>query len=153
MFVIKHKNIFFIISATLVVFSLFSILFWGLNPGIEFTGGSIIEVEYISERPELHQIQAGMNSLPFGDYFIQPTGDDGYIIRTKELNTEERSALLNILSLEGESELIEERYNLVGPSIGKELRAKAWIAISAVVVSIILFIAFALGKPKLMRFV
>ena len=146
MYVIRNKKIFFIISTVLVVFSLFSIFFWGLNPGIEFTGGSITEVSYPNERPELTQIHVGMSTLQFGDVLVQPTGDDGYIVKTKELNTEERSALFGVLSLQGEAELVEERYNLVGPSIGRELRTKAWIAIVAVIAAIILFIAFAFRR-------
>jgi len=146
MWVVTNRKIFFILSGVLVVFSLFSILFWGLNPGIEFTGGSITEVSYPSERPELSRIQEEMDTLLFGDVLVQPTGEDGYIVKTQELNTEGREALFAALSLGGEIELVEERYNLVGPSIGQELRRKAWIAIGTVILAIILFIAFVFRK-------
>ena len=53
MFIIKYRKIFFTISALLVAGAIFSILSFGLNLGIDFKGGSILEVSYSEARPEL----------------------------------------------------------------------------------------------------
>lgn len=146
MFIIRHKTKFFVLSAFLVAFSLFSIFFFNLRAGIEFTGGTILEVSYPSEVPALAEIESTIAGLGFESALVQPTGEDGYILRTKELSAEERQSLLGALSFDGERQLREERYSLVGPSIGQELRTKAWIAIAGVLFAILLFIWFAFRK-------
>jgi len=61
MFVIKYKKIFFIISGLLILVSIGLVLFGGLNFGIDFTGGSILEVEYINDRPEITEIRTRLD--------------------------------------------------------------------------------------------
>ncbi len=146
MFIINHKNIFFVLSVAFVAFSLFSIFFWGLNLGIEFTGGAIIEIRYDGERPPIADVQNVLNASAFCAVLVQETREDGFIIRTKALTSEERVALFGVLSFENTKKVFEERYSLVGPSIGKELRNKAWVAIMVVLCGIILFVAFAFRK-------
>lgn len=146
MFIINHKNIFFTISALFVGFSLFAIFFWGLNPSIEFTGGSIVEVTFPQGRPDISELQTALAERFQTVPLIQPTGENGFVVRMRELAPEEHPVLLEALSHGGTKEVVEDRYNLVGPSIGEELRKKAFIAIGLVLVGIILFIAFAFRK-------
>ena len=143
MFVVKNRKIFFSISAILVLLSIISMLVWGFNFGIDFTGGSILEVEYLTERPSPDEIKEVIN---IGEYLAQPTGDRGYIIRTKDLSEEERLSLISSLSFGGNKEFQEKRFNTIGPVIGNELRQKALLSILLVVLAIILFIAFAFRK-------
>jgi len=142
MFIIKYKKIFFTISAVLVSAAIFSIAFFGLNLGIDFKGGSILEVSYTNERPELSVIQDSLSSAELGQVIVQPTGEKGFIVRAEGSSEKDRQVLLSALSLDGKAQMTEERFNAVGPTIGAELRSKAWIAIVVVVVAIILFIAF-----------
>lgn len=142
MFVIAYKKIFFGLSTFLVGFSLFAIAFWGLNPGIEFTGGAITEVRYESERPSIEVVQTAIGDLGLGSTLVQPTGETGYILRLQNLEAEGRPALFEALSIEGQHTLSEERFNLIGPSIGEELRKKAWVAIALVILGIIFFVAY-----------
>ena len=142
MFVIKYKKIFFAISTFFVGFALFSAFFGGLNLGIEFTGGAITEVRYTQERPTIEVVQGALAGLPLGSVLVQPTGDNGYIIRVQELDGENRAAFLGALSIGDTYGVVEERFNLIGPSIGEELRKKAWVAIALVIFGIILFVAF-----------
>ena len=53
MFVIKHRKFFYIFTLTLLAASLASVLFFGLKLGLDFTGGSLLEVEYLNKRPEI----------------------------------------------------------------------------------------------------
>ncbi len=127
-------------------FRYFPFFFWGLNLGIEFTGGAIVEIRYEEERPPIADVQNVLNTGAFGTVLVQETKEDGFIIRTKDLTSEERVLLFDALSFGNTKKVFEERYSLVGPSIGKELRNKAWIAIALVLFGIILFIAFAFRK-------
>lgn len=146
MFVIRNKKIFFALTVAAVLLSFFAIMYWGLSFGIEFTGGSLVEVSYPGGRPALEHINSPLSTFPLGAPIVQPVGENGYIVRTKELGSEERHILLSALSLGGSAEFIEERYTLVGPSMGQELRKKAWIAIGLVLLAIVLFIAFAFRR-------
>lgn len=148
MIIVNYRKIFYIISGLLVLASIFSVYSFGLNLGIDFTGGALLEVEYRNERPAIDEIRENLKKSGFESARVQPTGELGVIIRTQTLTEAEHQQLLTALgsraSLEAElpSELIEKRFYSIGPIIGEELKQKAWIAIFLVVIMIILFITF-----------
>jgi preprotein translocase subunit SecF len=146
MFIIEYKKIFFAISGILVLVSLGLVIFGGLSFGIDFTGGSIFEFEYTGNRPEAPVVQDRINNMAIGEYKLQPTGEKGFVLRTRDLEESERVSLIELLTFPESGELIEKRFNTVGPVIGDELKQKAYIAILVVVVAIILFIAFSFRK-------
>ncbi|MEK7182428.1 MAG: protein translocase subunit SecF [Patescibacteria group bacterium] len=146
MFVIKYRKIFLSFTTILVVASFVLIFIWGLTPGIDFVGGSILEVSYPNGRPNMTEVQNRLSNLPIGNYSIRPIGDNNYVARTRFLNEDERVALVNSLSLNGSEKVVEERFNSVGPVIGEELKTKAYISIALVILMTILFIAFAFRK-------
>lgn len=144
MFLIHHIRFFLGFTTALFVVAALSVAVFGFTWGIEFTGGSLTEVEYAAERPALADIERSIGALPFSSgIVVQPTGEKGYLVRAKDLNEDERQTLRSALSLSGTAIVEEKQYTLVGPSIGEELRRKAWIAIALVVFAIALFIAFA----------
>jgi preprotein translocase subunit SecF len=146
MFVVRHGNIFIIISTVVVASSLLAILLFGFNVGIDFTGGSLIEASYPQGRPGLSELKKQLDALDLGDYRLQPTGENGYLLRLRSLTEQERQPILDAFSLDGNFEFKEERFTSIGPVIGKELKNKAIIAIILVVIAIILFVAFAFRK-------
>lgn len=137
----KYQYHFFILPAALAVMSLFAIGAWGFNPGIELAGGSLLEVEYAEGRPAQADLAAAVEELSIGEVLIQPSEESRYILRMRDLSTEEKAALDAALASFGAAE--ERSYTSVGPSIGAELMQKAWWAIGLVVAATILFIAFA----------
>lgn len=144
MFIIRNKNLFFILSAIFVLSSLFAMVaFRPWNYGIEFTGGSILEVGYPEGRPSIDVLREDLGMLGWNGTLVQETGADGYIIRTKDLSEEERQSLIGVVSHNGTTNIEERRFNSVGPTIGAELRSKAGWAILLVIIAIILYIAFA----------
>ena len=146
MFVVKYRKIFFTISAVIMTLSVLSVAVFGLQFGIDFTGGSITEVSYPDGKPEKSELSLRLDTLPIGGYSLRETGDDGYILRTRDLTEEERVGVLKTLSLNETNQIVEERFNSIGPVIGVELRNKAFVAITIVMMAIILFIAFAFRK-------
>jgi len=143
MFIIKNKWIFITIAAILSLAAVVVISVKGLNLGIEFTGGSIVEVSY-EEAPELATVNAALAGFDF-NALVQPFGDDGYIIRTRELTEADRGVLMASLELNEQIPQLE-RFNTIGPTIGSELRSKALLSIILVAIAIIFFIAFAFRK-------
>lgn len=143
MIIIKYRKIFFAISALLVITSIVSVVVFGLRFGIDFKGGSLLEVEYVGVRPEISAINETVATLGFGDARVQHAGEHDVIVRTMTLTEKEHTALSTALSQEGSVELKEKRFTTIGPVIGKELRSRAWIAIVLVILGIVLFVAFA----------
>jgi preprotein translocase subunit SecF len=144
----KFKHYFFILPGIAVVLSLIAIFTWGLKPGIDLKGGSILEVAYPDGRPEVALLQEKLGTLELGEVRIQPAGENELILRQRSLEQSEKDAVDDILASFG---MVDEiQYNSVGPSIGKELMRKAWWAIGLVSLCTILFIAFAfrgVSKP------
>lgn len=143
MFVIKYKKWFFLFSGTFVLASWLAILIWGLNPGIDFTGGTLIEVEYASARPEEAVVRQTLTPLLAGDPLVQSAGERGIIVKTKALSETDRVTVTEALKKIGQGPMVEKRLTSIGPSIGKELRGKAMLSITLVVLLIISFIAFS----------
>ena len=146
MFIIKHKKIFIGISTLLVIFSIISLFIFGLRIGIDFKGGALTEIIYKTARPAQADLDASLAALNYGTILVQPTGEMGYILKSRDLNEKEHADLLKTLSLEGGNELTETSFTSIGPSVGRELTRKAIIAIILVSLAIIFFIAFAFRK-------
>lgn len=147
MFIINNKKIFLTVAAFIVACALGAVAFFGLNFGIEFTGGSMLQVSYDEENvPSFNEVQEIVRSVDHERSFVvQETGEEGYIIRTETLDEDERVELLQALSFNG-FEANEERFSSIGPSIGAELANKALVAIILVVTAIILFIAYVFRR-------
>jgi preprotein translocase subunit SecF len=146
MYIILYRKIFFILTAVIIALAVFSIFFFGLHFGIDFTGGAITEVSYPDSRPDKEVLEQRISALPIGSFSLRPAGEDSFILRTRDLNEDERLATAQALSLGGTVNVVEERYNSIGPTIGKELRNKALVAIAIVITAIILFVAFVFRK-------
>lgn len=146
MFVIKYRKIFFIFSVLLIAISIFAMVKFGFNFGIDFKGGSIAEFSYPSGRPALDELKPVLEKTDIGGFTLQPTGDKNYVLRARELSQDEKNKVTDAMSLGGKFEVKEERFNSVGPMIGNELKNKAYVAIGIVILGIVLFITFAFRK-------
>lgn len=142
MFVIKYKKVFVYISIALVVLSIASISYFGLNLGIDFKGGAQMEVVYSGVRPEQEVVDTAVKASGISEALIQPTGTDGYSIKTRSLTEQERATLLTTLGTTAS----EKSFTSIGPSVGRELARKAITAFILVSLGIILFIAFSFRK-------
>lgn len=141
---VKHKKIFFSFSGILVLASIVALVLFGLKWGIDFIGGSIIEVDYKNIHPNIEEIRSDLSKLELEKISIQPKGDRGIVLRTKAISEEEHQNILNILREKGDLE--EAKFELVGPIVGKEVRKKTVIVLILALVSIMLYVTFAFRK-------
>jgi preprotein translocase subunit SecF len=144
----KNLKYFFILPAILSIAAAAALGMWGLKPGIDLAGGSLLEVRYPAGRPPIEMVRQQVSTLGLGEVRVQPAGEFDFILRQRDLTEPERQTLLQPLRNMGEME--EVQFTSVGPTIGAELLQKAWIAIALVVLCTILFIAFAfrgVSKP------
>ncbi len=137
---LKHRKIYFSFSAILIVASIVCLVIFGLKPGIDFTGGSILEVEYKEARPSIADIKTQLEELDLGPVQIQPTGERGLILKLKDIPEDTHQQILQ--KIQGE----EKRFESIGPVIGRELKQKTKILIILSLLLIISYIAFAFRR-------
>jgi preprotein translocase subunit SecF len=146
MYIVKHRNIFFAITGIITLVALASFFFYGLKLSTEFTGGTLVEVTYEAGRPAHDDLSSALSEAGLHGFSLREAGDSDFILRTAELTQEQRDSLQSALSMDGENPATIAQYTEVGPTIGTELRRKAFISVSLVLLCILLFVAFAFRK-------
>ncbi|MBI2454417.1 MAG: protein translocase subunit SecF [Parcubacteria group bacterium] len=142
--IIPNKKIYLTISAVLVLASVVAIAVWGLKLGIDFTGGSLWEVEFKNQRPSNQEILSVLAFHKLEDAVFQPTGEKGLIIKFRPVNENTHESMKR--DLDDFSPIEEKRFESIGPVIGAELQKKSIKAIIYVLILIILYIAWAFRK-------
>ena len=145
MTIVKYRKIFYTFSIVLILASIFSIFFWGLNPSIDFAGGSLLDVSFTGNKPANDEVGQVLKDLDFKDASVRSSGE-GYIIRLKEISQTEKDSIIADLSLGGQYTPTEKTFSTIGPVLGKEALQKSLISIFLVLLAIVLFIAFAFRK-------
>jgi preprotein translocase subunit SecF len=140
MFVVTYRKFFYALSTILVVVSIGAMVAWGFNLGIDFKGGSIVEIDYPQNHPSQAEVVNALAPLKL-DASVRATGDTGYLIRMKELSQTEKASLQTALNSFGTS--TEKRFDSIGPVLGVEALRKALFSIVLVLIVIVLFIAYA----------
>jgi preprotein translocase SecF subunit len=209
--IIKHRKIYFTVSALLVVVSIIAIASFGLKLGIDFTGGALSEItvdsriQTTSQEIEALLTQSENDDMPLLESVrVQATGDKGYVLRFSDVDEDKHQAILSalnaalnnklpeveaevftdeeeledgtpansiqatdasgnpievniesdpgavisspVITIGGEVVVTEQRFESIGPIIGQELKQKSLYAIIAVLLGIILYIAWAFRK-------
>ncbi len=167
MFVVTYRKFFYILSAILIVISLGAFAKWNLNYGIDFKGGTLVEIDYPKAsfpngRPTQDVIVSNIAPLKI-DATVRPVGDTGYMIRARTLEQSEKLSLESILQIGTTTKMelatgattttagaVEKQFDSIGPVLGAEAARKAGLSIILVIVAIVLFIAYAfrqVSKP------
>ena len=150
MWIIKNRTIFYTLSGILILTSLVSLVVWGLQLGIDFKGGSLIEVSYTDSKPDASLIEKNISDLAktidLGAYTLQSVGDTDYSIKSRVVTDKERQEIQDAFSNNGAIKIDLKRVSSIGPLIGAEAAQKAIISIILVILCIVLFITFAFRK-------
>ncbi|MFI5265227.1 MAG: protein translocase subunit SecF [Candidatus Levyibacteriota bacterium] len=149
--IIKHKNIFFLISGIVIVPGLISVFLFGLKPAIDFTGGSVGEFQISPQKysgqanlPSVNQIKNIVQNKNVQVHSIQQTGST-FLIRTNSLDQKQHDQL--VLTLKKSFQNVKENsFQTVGATIGGETEANALKAVLIASVAITLYIAFTFRK-------
>lgn len=143
MFVINYRSFFITLSSLLVVVSIAAVVIFGLPLGIDFKGGSALELQYSGTRPEITVLKAQAKEAGFTDISVQPFGDTGVLVKSHTLSEDERSALVASLTGNGSIAATQNSFTTIGPSVGTELARKALVSVVLVLLAIVLFVAYA----------
>ncbi len=146
MFIVKHRNIFFAITGAITLVALASVFVFGLKLGLDFTGGTLVQATYPAGRPAPQALTESLDAAGFRGYSLREANTNDYVLRAGNMTPAMRETLTSTLSVGGASPAVVAQLTEVGPTIGVELRNKAFIALGLVMLCILLFIAFAFRK-------
>ncbi len=149
--IIGHRKIFLTFSGALVLASIASIAFFGFRPGIDFAGGTLWQIAITRTDADETQTSAENlkdffeNDLGVKNVTISPADNQSFLIRLSHISEQEHQNYLNAIKAKF-GDIEELRFEVIGPSVGQELKNKALWAITLVLVGISLYIAFAFRK-------
>lgn len=149
--IIQKCNIWLAISGILFIVFAAALFVWGFKYGIDFTGGSLLEVKFTGARPAVSQIEANLGDLKLNSLIIQPVSEQGIMLKFQETKKETYQAILSKLNelakQDNKNNSIEEqRFESVGPSIGAELKIKSLWAIFFALIAMLSYITYAFRK-------
>jgi len=147
--IIKNRKYYYLISGAMFLAAVLSLIAWGLKPGLDFTGGSLMELSFSNYRPQVSEIQAVIQPLNLGDVIVQPANDKDVILKFKAIAEEDHQKLLSAITgkfSENGNVIKENRFDSIGPVIGKELLQKSWTMMLIAALAIIAYIGFAFRK-------
>ena len=143
--IIAKRNLFFILSILIILPQLFSIVRWGFKLSIDFTGGSLLELQ-IAQPKETHsseKIEQLVEQQGTEVSTIQESGENTYLLRMKPIEDSKARSIEAELEKSVSSDITITRFETVGPTIGKELSQKAILAVVVSTLLIVIYIAWA----------
>ena len=141
---VAYRKTWYWLSGILIGLSILSLAIWGLRFGIDFTGGSLLELSFADARPEISLLRETFDGADFTAQ-IQPAGERAAIVRLRSLTEGEHQQILSIMN-EKFGQVDELRFDSIGPMIGKELRRTAIFGVGLLLVLICLYVAWAFRK-------
>jgi preprotein translocase subunit SecF len=141
------RSMFLIISEIIILIGIIALVVFGLKPGIEFSSGSILTINFEQEVVQ-SELQEELANLGYDNAIIQRTGTGDFFIRTQELTSDEKIALEEAMGARF-GPLTEREFNSVSSMVAAETVHNAIIAVAVAAVGILLYITWAFRRmPK-----
>jgi preprotein translocase subunit SecF len=153
--IIKNRYLYFLVSLLVIIPGIFFMaLHWtstGEGPltlGIDFKGGSLLEIQFTGSRPSVDDVKAVYNQFstlkqPIANPVIQPLGTDSYSIRSAQMDDPTKGLLVAALQDKSGSKITVLNFTSVSASIGAEVTRAAGVAILMAAAAILLYIWYA----------
>ena len=140
----KYYNHFNLLSSILIVVSLLLLIFKGLNFGIDFKGGTLIEIKIVDKNIKISEVRSVFSNLNFGDIKVKEFGEKGiYLIQVEETLTVNKNLISEIkenVKSKINSEVNYRRIETVGPKVSDELLKSGMIAIGLSLFAMLFYI-------------
>lgn len=144
--ILKYYKYLFIFSGVILLAGIISLAVYGLKLGIDFKGGTITEIEYVTT-PDVAKVRDVVVAEGISSVQIQTVGEYGLLIKTGVLDQAAHEKLLSTLK-EKTGEFQEKRFESIGPLVGEQLRKDAAWQLVLVSLGIVLYIAYAFRRIK-----
>jgi len=146
MFIVHRRKFFYLLSGILVAAGITGLVLWGLKFGIEFKGGTSLELQFNDSRASSQDITGSLKDLNLGEITVQPIADKNVILRFKEVDETTHQNILTALNAKFSVE--EIKFETVGPVISKELKKNAIISVILAELFMIAYLAWAFRKTS-----
>ncbi|TKJ29256.1 MAG: protein translocase subunit SecF [Chloroflexi bacterium B3_Chlor] len=141
--IVGKRYWYYLISAIVVIPGLISLILFGLNFSIDFTGGSILELQFdesgVVEPAHLKEL---FGEYDFHDTMVQSSTENIFLIRSKVLDSETKRQIEEDIQ-DRLGEFTELRFESVGPAVGGEVQQRAYLVVGMAAVAILIYISFA----------
>jgi preprotein translocase subunit SecF len=142
--IMKFRPLFFTFSLSLILISVFSIIKWGFVPSVDFAGGTVWEIK-LSDTVNKSQIEKIYLEQEISLTSISTNGNN-YVIKSETISPEIKANIeISIKKIDPKYQ--EQRFESLGPSLGKELIIKTVVAIILSSISLLFFIARRFREP------
>ncbi len=150
--ILGTRKIWFSLSVIMVIIGIVAISVFGFKTGIDFAGGTILEIKVTNSETANTDDKAfiidGYKELVNLDVAVQVVEEDRYMIRSKQLSNDQKNQLLAHLR-EGFASVEELRFESVDPTISYDIVRKAILAVILAVLAILFYVAYTFRKvPK-----
>ncbi len=149
--IIKKRNLFVIISVSLMILSLLSIFIFGFKYSVELAGGTLIEFsENTAGNTKIEKIKDILKDEGYDAFKVQQKGSGSFVIKTKDFTEEKANKLIKTIEEKTSSDFTLDIFKNIGPTVSSEIKSKSLVAILFVILLIIGFIAYVfkgVSKP------
>jgi preprotein translocase subunit SecF len=152
--IIGKRYLYFAISLLVIVPGLIALALWGLPLAIDFTGGSLLTVQFANgTAPSTDQVVALYENQGIPGAEVQKSASDTLIIRSKEISEDVKNKIVADLGQTFNTKVTVQEFDTVGPSVGAEVATRAAEAVGLASIGILLYITFAFrGVQHAFRF-
>lgn len=138
----KARKLAFAISAALLLISIASLATQGLRLGLDFTGGTLVEVSY-AQAPDLEEVRGQLEAAGYEHFVVQNFGSsrDVLVRLSQGFSPEVGEEVRNLLS-GGDQEVELRRAEFVGAQVGEELRDQGGLGMLVALICVMIYVAF-----------
>ena len=151
--ILSKRYLYFAFSLLVILPGLIILAVRGLPLSIDFTGGSLLEVQFAGNGLENAELVQLYENAGIDDAQVQTTENGTLLIRSSFLDNETRDLVLSEMRAESGGEVSVVRFDSVGPSIGAAVTSRAALAVAVAALAVVVYITFAFRKvPNAFRY-
>jgi len=144
--IIQKRKYAYWFSGILTIASVVMISFWGLRLGIDFKGGTLMEIQFARDpAPQSAEVLEKLSSIELRSLTVQPTKESGMLLRYLASDENANDAVLAKLK-ELDSEVTELRTDFIGASVSEQIKRNAFVGIVLSILAIAAYIAWAFRR-------
>jgi preprotein translocase subunit SecF len=147
--IVGKRYLFFGLSLLVIVPGMLALLLWGLPVGIDFSGGSLLELRFPSGQvPASEDIVGLYTNAGVADPVVQSSGTDGLLVRSQTMDDAVKGGIVTALTELTGAEVVVQRFESVGPAIGAEVAQRAALAVGLAALGILIYISYAFRRVE-----